>query len=387
MDLAGENTRALLRAAASKPGGARNAAVAYANQVTGDLQGNAIARTRALTPDRRPANVVAEALKAERGRAASEMYPAFSAERVPVTDDIAAAADGTAEWMRGAAQLARAERRPEVVAEIEALTQGASLDDVSAGTLDYIRRALRDSSGEAFAGGKGGLGAALRDRSGELDDALMSVPGFDAARSTYRGFSQQLDAIDAGRGVLNEVPDDFAAAFERLPVEQGGIGARQAMEEAIGKPTEGATGTLNRIASSTNTGRNLETLYGPEEAALYRDAIGREVERVGNARFVSPNTGSQTALRATDDALVDLPPMTKAGILKAIVDKVRRGVTLTDQEREALLQLGTTIVRTGEDIPNLPMSQQAERLMTPAQRARIARFLASGQGAAQAENR
>jgi hypothetical protein len=386
MDLAGENTRALLRSAASKPGAGRNAAVEYANQVTGDLQSNAIARTRALTADRRPATKVVEGLKKERGAAAREMYPAFAEERVAVTPEVIDATDGTSDWMHGAAQLARAERRPDVLAEIEALTSehkpGDPLpDNISAGALDYMRRALRDRSGKAFTQGEGGLGAALKDRSRELETVLTDVPGFDKARSTYRGFSNQIDAVDAGKGVLNEVPDDFAGHFETLPVEHGGIGGRQALEEAIGRPTEGATGTLNRIASSTNTRRNLSTLYGDEEAGRYADAIGRETERVSNARFVSPNTGSQTQLRDVDDALIDLPPMSKLGIVKAIIDKVRRGVSLTDAERAALVEYGTTRVTGANDIPQLPERSQPLRL-SPEQRARMVAALSSGEGQA-----
>lgn len=554
LDLAGENTRALLRAAASKPGGARNAAVAYTDQVVGDLQGNAIARTRALTPDRRPAAKVADDIRGQRRRTAEEMYPRFSSERVPVTDDLVDATDDTGKWLRGARELAAAERKPDVVAEIDRLLndppvarvagnefapldaadeevrdaarryydevlrpqtapsealgrdvgfnrrgrnkmlnfsattdklraspalpdvirrgrvvrteaphkdvspdvvafhvveapislggrrvpmqvlvretrdgafhydqilkdgkgptpytahtgskaqttvgQGAPAENmspgdggvnlpeddgtISAGALDYIRRALRDAGDEAARAGRGGLGKALGDRSRDVESALMDVPGFDEARSTYRGHSQRLDALDEGGRVLNEVPDDFAATFERLPTEEGGIGARQAIEEAVGRPQEGATGVLNRIATSTNTGRNLETLFGPEEAARYRDAIGNEIDRVANARFVSPNSGSQTAPRLQDEGLIDLPPVSKTAIAKALLDKLRRGATLTDGEREALLELGTTIVRSGEDIPRIPTTPQAMRLLSPAQRARLARVLAAYGGA------
>lgn len=385
MDLAGENTRALLRSAASKTGAGRNAAVGYANQVTGDLQGNAISRTRDLTPDRRPVSAVADDLQGQRRLAANEMYPAFSENRVPVTDDLAGATEDTAKWLLGARELAALERKPEVVSEIDAMMGGGdAVDDVSAGTLDYIRRALRDSADEADRGGRGGLARALGDRSREVETSLMDVPGFDDARSTYRGFSQQLDAMDEGGKVLNEVPDDFAATFERLPIEQGGIGARQAIEEAIGRPAEGATGTLNRVATSTNTGRNLETLFGADEAGRYRDAIGREMDRVSNARFISPNTGSQTALREVDDGLMTLPPMSKAGIAKALFDKLRRGVSLTHEERAALVELGTTIVRTGDDIPRIPTTPQAMRLLTAPQRAQLSRALAQFEGSREA---
>lgn len=385
LDLAGENTRALLRSAASKPGAARNAAVEYANQVTGDLQGNAIARTRALTPDRRPVSAVADEIAGQREVAAQRMYPAFASERVPVTDELFSAADGGSKWLKEAADLAGLERKGDVADEIAGLIRGDRPDTISAGALDYIRRAMRDAGGEAVRAGRGAMGRALGDRARDMEAALVDVPGFDPARSTYRGFSQQLDALDEGAKVLNQVPDDFAATFAKLPVEQGGIGARQAIEEAIGKPTEGATGTLNRLATSTNAGRNLETLYGADNAAHYRDAIGREIDRLSNARFVSPNTGSQTALREADDALVNLPPMTKAGVAKALFDKLRRGVSLTDAERKALMDLGTTILRSEGDIPAIPTTPQAMRLLSPVQRARLAQALASAEGARRAE--
>lgn len=381
LDLAGENTRALLRSAASRPGPARNAAVAYANQVTGDLQPNAIARTRSLTADRRSATAVEEEVKGFRRRAANEMYPAFADYRVPVGDDIVSAADGGAKWLQQAADLAVVERKYDVADEIAALANRQPGQDISAGALDYIRRAMRDAGDEAFRAGRGGMGSALKDRAGDLETALMDVPGFDDARKTYRGFSMQLDGLDAGKGVMNEVPDDFAAQFEKLPADMGGIGGRQALEEAIGRPAENATGTLNRIATSTNTGRNLETLYGAEEAGRYRDAIGREIDKVANARFISPNTGSQTQLRNADQALIDLPPLSKAGILKAIVDKIRRGVTLTDAERDALLELGTGRIDNADALPQLPTRPAPQRMLTPAQRARLARGLAAAEGA------
>lgn len=390
MDLAGENTRALLRSAGSKPGPARNLAVGYADKVAGDLQGNAIARTRDLTPDRRSVSEVGDEIRRFRSSSARVDYPAFADKPVPVGDDIVSAADGASRWMQQAHDLAVVERNFDVADEIKRLADAAAgggppPQNMTAGALDYVRRTMRDAADEAFRGGRGEMARALGDRSRDIESALMDVPGFDQARTVYRGFSQQLDALDEGAAVMNQVPDDFAATFRKLPVEQGGIGARQAIEEAIGRPTEGATGTLNRLATSTNSRRNLGTLFGEDEAARYQAAIGREVDRLQNARFISPNTGSQSAPRLVDDALVEMPPMTKVGIVKTLYDKLRRGVTLTDGERQALLELGTTIVRTGDDIPRIPTTPQAMRLLTPAQRQRLSRYLAAGEGAVAAQ--
>jgi hypothetical protein len=77
--------------------------------------------------------------------------------------------------------------------------------------------------------------------------------------------------------------------------------------------------------------------------------------------------------------------MSKAGVVKALFDKLRRGVSLTDAERKALLDLGTTIVRSEGDIPVIPTTPQAMRLLSPVQRARLAQALASAEGARRAE--
>jgi hypothetical protein len=544
MDLAGENTRALLRSAASKPGAGRNLAVGYANRVTADLQDNAIGRTRALTPDARtlpeiegdigrrieaastldevPAGSggasVSEALNRRFDAARSGVDEAYNAARAASpegahlrSEDLPQVAANVREAVRDfhpddipsvarelagldklstptvrdlyemrqrltgvrmskpdqAAAAARAIRALD--AEIQgAVERGAVTGDPEVVGLWRSAIGQRRQMGQQFEGddliqrlterGQHGEGRtnlvapedasnAILGRNGvtqrqdltrdlaRMRDALgadspewatfqreasqrilgrdagtegfgtaweafarqnpqlaelLSTPeqraALEAARQQIGGAVADREAVGLGRSVLNASPDRLAADAsglgERQPLAQ--VGAARELEDVIGRPAENATGLLNRLATGTNPGRNLAEIFGPDEAARYRDAIGREIERVGNARFISPNTGSQTAPRAADDALIDLPPMSKIGILKAIVDKVRRGITLTDAEREALLQLGTTIVRTGEDIPNLPASPQAQRLLTPAARARFARLLAAAQGAEQA---
>jgi hypothetical protein len=69
MDVAGENTRAAMRTAASQVGPGRTAAQEFADKTASNLQGNAINRTRQLTPnDNRPAVSVADALAVQRAR-------------------------------------------------------------------------------------------------------------------------------------------------------------------------------------------------------------------------------------------------------------------------------------------------------------------------------
>jgi hypothetical protein len=360
----GQRTMALIRGAAMT-GGGRQVAAQYGNQVAADLQDNAIARTRALTPNEpRSALAVTEDVKRMRGAAAREMYPAFADQRVPVGDDIVSAAANGEEWMGSALKLARAERNDQVANEITALLQGERPRTVSAGALDYMRRSLRDAGATAARNGQGSLGQALRDRAGDLETALRDVPGFRDARDTYHGFSRALDSMNGnakrgivgGRDVLTTMPDEYAAAAQEWPSlgPYRQVGARQALTDQIGTPAEGSTGVLNRIATGTNPGRNLSATFGEDATADYRQAIGNMVDQLNTARFINPNTNSQSAGRLADQALVEDPPSSwsKIGLIRFALDKLRRGATLTDAEREALVSVATAKMR-GEETSNV----------------------------------
>lgn len=415
MDLAGENTRALLRAAGGKSGPARNAAVRYVDQVTADLQDNALARTRALTPDdSRPAVRAAADLEARQGRVASEMYPEPYAAPAPVSERVVDALQdepGKAA-LRRARAAAVARRNQQQVDEIDALLAAEpepdapfewfrpAPEEVSGGTLDRVRIAMAGRGAKAqqspdtrdIAGG-------LFSRASDIDAALDEVPGLAPARQTYRGIQAQRDALERGGAQPFADPDQYADDLARLrgmatpddnpfPVSAddiGGaaqVGLRSELERMIGAPAANGTGALNRIATGTNTERVLGETFGGDEAGRYRAAVQNEIDRAANARFISPNTGSQTALRLDDEGLVQLPSLSKIGIAKALFDKLRRGVSLTAEERQALIEIGTTIVRTGDDIPNLPTTPQAMRIMSPDQRRRLTRALAQYEGAA-----
>lgn len=163
------------------------------------------------------------------------------------------------------------------------------------------------------------------------------------------------NAVAAGQGVLSTVPDQYAAgiegAAERMPLAQ--VGAARDLEDAIGRPAANATGVLNRIGTATSTGRNLGQAFGPDQAADYRAAINNLITRVNNARAINPNTGSQTATRLQDEALVELPSLPKSpfGVVMAILRKIQAGATLTDAERELLLRAATS--QADGDIPTL----------------------------------
>jgi len=179
--------------------------------------------------------------------------------------------------------------------------------------------------------------------------------GVSSSRQQISGAIGDRNALEVGQGIMTSAGDQYAADFSgvgpRAPIAQ--TSAARTLQGNIERPPEGATGVLNRIGTATQTGRNLSTTYGEQPAADYRASIQNMVEQVNNARFINPNTGSQTSGRLTDESLVENLPQGKIGLIKWIVDKVRAGATLTDAEREVLVQVATSKA-TPVDIPNLP---------------------------------
>jgi hypothetical protein len=340
----GQNTLALLRAAGSRAGAGRNEAVQYTNQIQADLQDNIINRTRQLTPDQRPAQQVIDSLESQRSADAASQYAEPYAQRVALDNDTISAlsgAPGRAALNRAYA-AAEARRDVQQMQEINDLLNGSN--EVSAGTLDRIRIAManrgeamqRDPRNRDIAGG-------LFNRAGSIDEALAEP--LAQPRANYRDLSQQIDAVNFGQGALRESPDMVAAQIDQMTPparEAAGIGLRQNIIDNVGAPTEGATGYVNRLATGTNPRRILGDVFGEEEAARYQQALRNEVSRLGNARFINPNTGSQTASRLVDQVeTLRNPPTSPVGIALALIDKVRRGATLTEQERGAILRMGT----------------------------------------------
>jgi hypothetical protein len=300
--------------------------------------------------------------------------------------------------LRRARSAAVARRNPQQVAEIDALLGETPPETVSGGTLDRVRIAMAGRGAKMnqspdtrdIAGG-------LFSRASDIDAALDEIPGLAPARQTYKGIGATREALEMGRTSPFNDPDAYEAGLRELtdkatpdgnpfPVSADDIraGARvgltSEMERMIGAPAENATGVLNRLSSGTNTGRVQAATFGDETAATYRDALGREIERVNNARFISPNNNSQTAGRLFDSSLVDVPTFSKVGLARALFEKLQRGVSLTEAERTALVEIGTTITRSGAQLPRIPTTPQAMRLLGPADRQRLSQTLATFEG-------
>jgi len=408
----GQNTMGLIRGAAmSGPG--RNVASQYGSQLAADLPDQAAARTMRLTPgEQRPAGAVSEELGQVRGRLAQEQYAQPYDEMVQVPDtvkDMLADSSGRSIIARARADAIENQdwgRQVELDKLLQAGDAGGvgQLPRVSAGTLDRLVIAARERGGAFARRGQNMRARGALARRDQIDATMDRVEGLQPARATYRNLSNQMDAIDLGQQAITQRgdPNVFASDLNRMQANtpQGaqlpdgsqiglgtaqnaaGVGMRSAMVNAIGEPAAGSTGVLNRFANSPNMRSRLETAFGPEEAGSYQTSVGQLVDQVNNARFINPNSGSQTMGRLSDQELVEAIPQTKTAWVLALIRKVKANATLTDAERELLVKLATTKADPGmiESLPRPPM----QNAFMPSTRASV---LAIPAGQTQSQNR
>lgn len=227
---------------------------------------------------------------------------------------------------------------------------------VSAGTLDRVRIAMNN---RAEALGRNATGArdvagGLRGRASDIDATLESVPELAPARETYRNLSGAIDAIENRPDVFSTDPRDFAGWVRNLTPEQRDaaiIGVRQDILDQLGGQRNAGTGSLDTLSQAQYSQANLASLLGEEQAAQYLGSIRARVQQAQRASRVSPNTGSQTYGRVEDDAnaaaniistLVDGVGAVRGSPMAVgrLVDRARASLTMSPQEREAVVRLG-----------------------------------------------
>jgi len=399
MNLGGENTKRLLRAAAGKTGGnAANLAVKNEDRLAASLQGAASERTRALAPSRAPAVRVKDDILKLRDELADKQYKPAYEQPAAITDNVMDALydDPGKAALRRARTAAVARRDEKQVQDIDALLAAEkppadpfgwytpAPENVSAGALDRVRIAMSGRGAKMNQSpDTRDIASGLFDRASDIDQALDNVPGLLPARQSYRGLSAQGEAVDLGMGNPFAHPSDFEYELEKLlgkatpdnipvPVSADQIrgGARQGVVQnildSINAPAEGSMGYLNKLSTPGNNYGQVLSEVAPNEAQGYQEAIGNLVQQLKDARFINPNTNSQSVARLHDAGLVDVPalPTGKLAIAKRALDALRRGLTLTDEEREAILRIG---MADAPDVlgslPQLrqPVSQQAIR--------------------------
>lgn len=387
----GQATLGLLRGAALKAGPARGMAMAHNDATESSLSGRAIDLARGLTPNKAPAASVAQTLTDARDTLAGEQYPAAHPQAVDTAPVLDAVSGRTGQQAIGeAAKLADAVRSAPESAELNSIRSAANpppaaplpagaenlgpaaqaqvraqlgLDNgpplpptVRLGTLDHVKQALNTMGQDAAARGDNRMAAGLFQRATEIDDHLADVsPDYSIARDNFHQGSNRVEGVKLGRTGLTASPDEYAAGMQDLqgrvngqgpsPAQlDAGVGYRQEMTDTLAHQPAGAIGALKRIGTAEDQTANLATTYGQDRAAQFQSGVNNLRRQVANSRFIDPSTGSQTAGRASD-ALdlkdVTLPSRSLVGMALELANKVRRGATLTDEERQALLTLGT----------------------------------------------
>lgn len=349
MNIAGENTRALIRSAGSQ-GPARQAAQGYRNTTVASIPNRAIERTNALTPGetRRPAQFAADTV-VQRRTDANVRYAGPNSTPVEINGEMARAMRGTT----GRAAIAEARRVAEingdtaVMNELDQLPDGdlSSFPPMTARTLDKVRGALRDM-GTAEAPTSRGAAGGYRSRVEQMDTGLDAVPGLRDARQHYAAQSRGIEAAEDGASVMGPrsefEPEIGAIADNPFAMTGARIRERQALRDKFGTRDQ-VKGILDDISAAPDVRPNLRQLYG-EEGDRFANAAGNLSAKQEQANYIAPNTNSQTFSRENDNnnmfGAVRTAMEMAGGSIRPIIERLGRGLTITERERGILVQLG-----------------------------------------------
>lgn len=137
----------------------------------------------------------------------------------------------------------------------------------------------------------------------EVDRAAPQV--YRDARAAWAGPSQSMNAIEAGRDFMTLAPEQIAKRIQQLPAAERDFyraGALRALMEKISKTSNNAD-VVRNIFGTPQRRAQIEAIFPSRQAFLdFEQAMQREAAMLRNARFVSPNTGSQTFLRQIEAA-------------------------------------------------------------------------------------
>lgn len=355
LNVAGENTRALIRAAGSQAGNGRNAAQAYRDTTVASIPNRAIERANALTPGetRTPAQFAEQATEA-RGATADHNYGEWSDTMVDVPDtvlDMLADSSGRSIIARARADAIENQdwgRQVELDRLLTAPAEGGvgPIPRISAGTVDRLVIAARER-GAAFARrGNGNRARGAFERRGQLDNVLSNVDEVRPSRQAYEQQSRAIEAAEGGPSVMGPrsefQPAHDAIAGNPEAVRGAQIRERQALRDNFGTRDQ-VRGRLADIANAPDVRPNLNQLFG-ERGEQFANAAGNLVRKQDHANYIAPNTGSQTQSRGQDaaGAFGAIRNIAEAvgGNIRPLVERMARGLTMTEREKEVLIQLG-----------------------------------------------
>jgi hypothetical protein len=377
LDIVGPNatrTRMLVVGAAQAHGPGMTAGTRYRDEVAGSVQDQAVDQAYRLTPgETRSAVQYRQGLDDTSEGLAATDYAGPYAERVPITNEIERALQGVPGEVE-AARRASAYRFPERAAEIADLVDPNTFTgEVSGGALDRIQRRLGTAGRNArrsLENPDNEMGADLYARQSAINEALEAVPGLAPARATFRGYNVAGEGVDLGQagirqsagsvrpadyidqmGVLEQQAAEAAAIANRaIPTPRQGaqVGMRDQIVQDLGGMVEGG-GVPSRYFNtndSANVRRVMGATFDQPVVDDFQGALGMLNERMRIANFMDSSRGSPTAGRLSAVDALENQPRSVSGVVLSLIGKIRRGATLTDADREAIVRLGTTFGAT-----------------------------------------
>ena len=215
--------------------------------------------------------------------------------------------------------------------------------EVSTPVAEQIYRSIRDTTADLYSNaGTRSVGQAMSGLRNEFDTALQAQsPQIAQARAASREARQGAEALDVGFGGFapSRLPSALANDVGALPQSARPnvlAGGQAQLQQRIG---ENPFATVNALGFRPNMAARLNAMGAPTENMTRAAQI--EVGRARTADFISPNTGSQTQLRATDMADIGAVPVTPMGWATKLMDfAFRRINAFTEAEMEALVRMG-----------------------------------------------
>lgn len=180
----------------------------------------------------------------------------------------------------------------------------------------------------------------------EVDAAAPEV--YRRARAAWAGPSQARDAMESGREFFRLDPEQIARRIAGMPAGEREFfraGAARAIMDKLASTPDNHD-VVRRIFGTPRMRAQVEAIFPTRQGFQeFERAMNREAAMLRNARFVSPNTNSQTFLRQADAA--DAAPNP---VMEALA-----GVVQGESPRRALLgaMAGRAVSRVGGYTPEV----------------------------------
>lgn len=353
VDVSRNSGRRMVRGVASASDGGQEIALNYRTQTREALPDRAQGIVRQMTGGDVDFPSAQAAAQANIKAVDDFNYGPIQNQRIMVTPEMLQSlrpADAQAA-IANARRVAELSGRQDDVAALDTITNILQTGDVSrmqglevsTPVAEQIYRSIRDTTADLYSNaGTRSVGQAMSGLRNEFDTALQAQsPQIAQARAASREARQGAEGLDVGFGGFapSRLPSALANDVGALPQSARPnvlAGGQAQLQQRIG---ENPFATINALGFRPNMAARLNAMGAPTENMTRAAQI--EVGRARTADFISPNTGSQTQLRATDMADIGAVPVTPMGWATKLMDfAFRRINAFTEAEMEALVRMG-----------------------------------------------